>query len=135
MLIGLTKDDTNELLPIARNWTNAPELISKNQNISDSYYDQAEKAYKIKLTKTSEDIDFTILANEESPIVNPAIIIENWGGSDIIFKIEEEQMERGSDLRYGYSYGLNTTDLIIWIRMESEETMNFIIENADLLDQ
>jgi len=135
MLIGMTKDDTKELLPIARSWTNAPELTSKNQNISDTDYDQTEKAYKIKLNKASEDIDFTILANEEAPIVNPAIIIENWGESDIILKIDGVQMKRGSDLRYGYLYRLNTTDLIIWVQMESEETTNFSIESTEFPEQ
>jgi hypothetical protein len=132
MLIGMTKEDTNELLTIAKSWIAAPELISKGRNISNSYYDQAEKAYKIKLDKTNKDIEFAIHANEEAPLVNPAIIIENWGESDIIFKIDGEQMKRGSNLRYGYLDKLKTTDLIIWIQMESEEAKNFSIENNAL---
>ena len=55
--------------------------------------------------------------------------------SDIIFKIDGEQMERGSGLRYGYLDKLNSTDLIIWIQMESEETKNFSIENSELPEQ
>ena len=112
----MTKEDTKELLTIAKSWIAAPELISKDQNISDSFYDQAEKAYKIKLNKTDEDIEFAILAHEEAPLVNPAFVIENWGESDIIFKIDGEQMKRGNDLRYGYLDKLNTTDMIIWIQ-------------------
>lgn len=129
MLVGMTKNDTKDLLSIAKSWTNAPELISKNQNISKTYYDPAEKAYKIKLTKANEDLDFSIQANEDSPLVNPAIIIENWGDSDFVFKIDGERIERGKNLRNGYLNGLYSTDLIIWLKMDAEETKEFSIEN------
>ena len=39
-----------------------------------------------------------------------------------------KEIERGKDFRYGFRSGLESTDLIIWIKTDSEEAVQFNIE-------
>jgi len=119
MLIGLTDKKVEELLPVAKSWTNAPEIKAAGTAISGAMYNQQEKAFIIDLSGPDQNLEFEISASPESPVVNPAFVIRNWGDSDASLSIDGTEIQRGSDFRFGHHYGLEGTDLIVWIRKES----------------
>jgi hypothetical protein len=65
-------------------------------------------------------LKFQLAASEKSPVVNPALIIKNWGHAAAELKINEEPVKLGKDLRFGHRRTLETTDLIVWIKKAAE---------------
>ncbi len=47
----------------------------------DSKYDSTQRSYVISSSKKQEieKLEFSLQANSESPVVNPAFVIKNWG--------------------------------------------------------
>jgi len=127
MLIGLTDQNTDGLVTMARNWINAPAISHKSPLIAFASYDQSEKSYIIELAK-SGNIQFDVEASPDAPLLNPAFVITNWGISDVSLTLNERKIERGKDFRYGFRSGLENTDLILWIRVNSEEVNQIILE-------
>ncbi|MHC4457503.1 MAG: hypothetical protein ACYS0I_10510 [Planctomycetota bacterium] len=39
-----------------------------------------------------------------------------------------KKVEQGKDFRIGHRRGFDTSDLIIWVRIESDENTKFVIE-------
>ena len=61
----------------------------------------------------------TLQASDSSPVVNPAIVIKNWGDAAAQLKINGKPVNWGKDFRRGYVQNLDGTDLVVWIRQES----------------
>jgi hypothetical protein len=78
LLEAMVNDKPEDMVPLARSWMNAPEM--ENLKGAEGRYEPGERAYL--LNKKEENVSFTIAANKQSPIVNMAIIIKNWGNND-----------------------------------------------------
>jgi hypothetical protein len=129
MLNGLTNKSIDELLPLAKSWSNPAEIILADETHSVTYKTE-ERAYTIQLKKEVSNLEFNLTGSKDSPVVNPAFVIENWGDSQVKLKINGKVIERGKDFRYGLRPSLNSTDLIIWLRYMSEEKTNFSISKS-----
>ena len=68
-----------------------------------------------------------IAAAKESPVINPALVIKDWGESGAILTIDGKKIKRGESFRYGYYHKLNASDLIVWIKMEATEPVTISI--------
>jgi hypothetical protein len=130
MMVGMTNKEISELLIIARSWTDAPKVVAKSGVIEEAIYDQSEKAYQLALSTPGQNLNFEIMASKTSPLHNPALVISNWGNSEISLTVNGEKLDRGRSFRYGFRYGLKGTDLIIWIQMESDSTNEFTIKKV-----
>ena len=93
MLVGLTDQDKDGLVTLARSWTNPPSLTHKSPFINASSYDQSEKSYIIDLLEHG-NLQFEIEASPDAPLHNPAFVITNWGMSDISLTINGKEIER-----------------------------------------
>jgi len=58
-----------------------------------------------------------LAASAESPVVNPALVIKGWGQSDAAVKVGSRDVE----VRVGHNLTLDGTDLVVWIRVESDD--------------
>ncbi len=67
-------------------------------------------------------------ASEDSPLINPAIIIKNWGNQLATLSINGKEIPDGTDFRQGIRKGPEGEDLIIWIRMDREKPVNIVLE-------
>jgi len=76
--------------------------------------------------KTINPGKFVLAASEESPVVNPALVIENWGDTDAALKINGKEIKRGKDFRVGHEKTAEGTDLIVWVKTHS--TKHLLIE-------
>ena len=122
MLVGITDQTIDDVIGLAKSWTNAPDFVHASDVILNAMYNQEEKAYVLNLSEPTNELLFEIHASKESPLNNPAFVINNWGDADILMSVNGEPLERGEVFRYGYRQQLETADLIIWLKKESEET-------------
>ena len=68
-----------------------------------------------------EQVD--VRAGESSPAVNPAFVVRDWGEMDCELKINGETIERGKDFRSGHVPNSEGTDLVLWVKFESKDTV------------
>jgi hypothetical protein len=91
-------------------------------------YDPSQRAYLLDCGKEAESIELKITASENSPVINPAFLINNWGTDDAILEVNGSKIDRGTDFRFGFYETLETDDhvewkdvLVVWVQMESFE--------------
>ena len=131
MLHGMTDLDVADLVPLAKSWDNPPELRLDGKGYSTMGYDQSERAYRLKKGPgETKPLSFSIDADQEHPLVNPAFVIKNWGAYDgnVTVKLNGEKLEPGASVRYGYHNALEGTNLIVWIETESTEKVSISID-------
>ena len=79
------------------------------------------------IIKESKNIEFDIVASKESPVVNPAFVIRDWGKNDLSLKINGQKKSWGKDFRYGHVNHLKSSDLVVWMRYESTESVEITL--------
>jgi len=119
MLNGLTNKTVEELVPLVKSWSNPPEIKFENAEIASGAYNPAELAFVVDCKNEGTELSFSIEASEESPIVDPAFVVNNWGELDATVQIDGTEMKEGNDFRMDFKYGIENTDLIIWLRKEA----------------
>lgn len=124
MLNGMTNKPVGEMIPIVKSWSNPAEIVLTEGNYN-AVYTPEERAYTLVLSDPPGRLAFTLKGNEDSPVVNPAFVIENWGNDEVELEVNGESVERGKDFRYGLRESLDKRDLIIWLRLEAEEDVTF----------
>ena len=128
-LYGMRSSDMNELVEMARAWISAPKLtIDSESDYSGGEYAMDERSYKIKRTGKSSKLEFTLAGSEKSPIINPAIVVENWGAEKISIELNGKTLQANKDYSVGYDTRLEGTDLILWLKIQSHKKSNLSIE-------
>jgi hypothetical protein len=120
MLQGMTDKPANELLPLARSWLQAPEMTISSEGFTGGAYDRSERAYLVEQSESGDasPLRFILEASAESPLVNPAMIIRNWGNRPATCFINDKQLAAGKDFRQGIRKSMDGEDLVLWIPME-----------------
>jgi len=128
MLNGMTNKPAGELAELAKSWLNAPELkIKKGFLGSTSFisegYDKTQRAYILKCKKPGKPstLKLTLQANKNSPVINPAFVINNWGLKGAALKINGKKVPRGKDFRIGLRRSPISSNLIVWMKCESSK--------------
>ncbi|KPA18002.1 hypothetical protein MHK_001780, partial [Candidatus Magnetomorum sp. HK-1] len=114
---------------VARSWLKAAELIETSSTPAEIYgYDMPQKAYLVDFAgvAVTSSVTFKLDASNTSPMVNPAILINNWGSALPIIEINNVHLNPGEDFKYGYYSILDAKDgrtwqkvLILWIQQSS----------------
>jgi len=130
MLQGMTGKDATDLVPIAKSWLSAPEMLLNSRDYKGGEYDQSEKAYIIECTNPGNDnnLDITIKASKESPLINPAVIIKNWGNELPQVEIDAIKLKPGKKLKQSIRTSPESADLIVWLELESEEELKISLK-------
>lgn len=122
-LFGLTNETVSELARLDESWLHPAELQTRTDKLTGTY-DPTERAYWIDESDAPEsrsrEITFTLNASSSSPVVNPAFVIENWGESSPKVLVNG-QMLRQDQFAAGYRHRLEGTDLILWIKQDSND--------------
>jgi len=63
----------------------------------------------------------TLDASAAPPIINPAILIRNWGDGDATLQVNGKTVQWGASYSVGHIEHLDRTGLILWIRAESTQ--------------
>jgi hypothetical protein len=130
MLQGMTNKDADELVPLANSWLHAPEMKILSETFSGGSYDQAERAYLVEKSESGKPAPLKIKleASADSPLLNPAFIIKNWGSQPATLSINGKSIPQGEDFRQGIRKGPLGEDLIVWVRLESQKPVNLVLE-------
>jgi len=137
-LYGMTKSPAVSLLPLAKSWIYPAKLIpvggtpqGTNPNkFTNEGYDYKQRAYVINCKVPGSRLKFKLAGSENSPVVNPAFVVKNWGKADAVLKIDGKKIRRGKSLRFGQRYRLEGSDLIVWIKAHSAKPIEFLISPA-----
>jgi len=121
MLHGMTDKPIAELGPLAKSWISAPNLTINGTGFRSEGYDRTERAYVITRAAQnhSATLEISIRASNQSPIVNPAFLIRNWGSRGVDLKVDGRTVPIGRDFRVGRLHHPEGSDLAIWIRWRS----------------
>jgi hypothetical protein len=121
LMDGLTTKPAGELLSLATSWLTPAGMEVAGEVFRSEGYDAAQRAFVVKRVGAGKAVvlDLTLQASQNSPLVNPAIVIKDWGEGGARLKIEGRPVAWGKDFRYGMIQKLEGTDLVVWIRKES----------------
>ncbi len=125
-LVGMTDKQVSNLAPLARSWNNPPHLKINNSGFVYKGYDKNQRAYVLSVGNkdVQSELNFTIDANDQSPIINPAFVIQDWRMGDVGLEIDGETINQGETFRLGYNNRMEGSDLIIWIELEAKNPIN-----------
>jgi len=129
-LVGMTDNPVSELAPLARSWNDPPEITLNSTGYEDKGYDKNQRAYKLSNMNKGipSGLKMTLQANEKSPAINPAFVIENWGNADPKVEIDGKELKRNEFFRFGHEVKMQGSDLIIWLKIEEIKPVNITIK-------
>jgi hypothetical protein len=129
LMTGLTKESISALLPIARAWLTPASLKVAGQAFRSDGYDPTQRAFVLsrQMATPESSLELTLDASQDTPVVNPAIVVKNWGVATPRLLLNENSAPWGKDYRYGFVPGLEGTDLIVWIRRQATQRLQLTL--------
>jgi hypothetical protein len=126
MLDGLSNRPAAELASLARSWASPPVMTVIGTDFQSKGYDPSQRAFVLaRLSGNSAPLQLHFHANADSPLLNPAIVIEKWGEAAATLLINGKPVAwgpvaPGNDARFGLVGTLEGSTLVVWLRMEAE---------------
>lgn len=142
-LSGVTNasDPVPDVVALAWSWIAHPHLrmADLEEWRYDITYDKAQRAWIIPRHKAgATTIKFSLEEDRDMTefgaamwIVNPAFVVPNWGHSQVSLRLNGRMLKRGQDYRVGYERGDAGNDLVVWVKMKSQENVHFSIMPAN----
>jgi hypothetical protein len=125
LLYGFTNNDAKSLVPLARSWNFAPDIINISGGKSLGY-DKSQRSYQIKPENNS--LSFVLDAAVSSPIVNPCFVLEGWDRETMV-KMDGVNIMTDKNLRQGLVRDTNgRLQLVVLILMNSEKPVKIEFE-------
>ncbi len=123
MLCGLTKKSARELMPLARSWLRPPALSVSAGAYKSHGYDPTQRAYVLECQAAGrpDELSCRLEANADSPALNPALVIRNWGSKGAMVTVGQKPLVRGTQYRSDCVERIEGSDLIVWLRLERTE--------------
>jgi len=121
LLDGLTRQPAGALLPLAKSWLSPPQIEASGEGYVSQGYDPTQRAFVVLNERDSQpsNLNVRLEASEASPVFDPAIVVKNWGGEAARLKVNGKSVAWGKDYRYGLVQKLKRTDLVLWLRIQS----------------
>jgi hypothetical protein len=131
LMCGLTSQPPPQLLPLAKSWLSPPELKAIGVEVLSSEYDPSQRAFVVQLKHSAKPstVVLTLDASSQSPLVNPAFVIENWSGDAKVW-INGQPAKSAGSVHIGSSYSIEHEDLVLWMQLSSQERTVIRIEPA-----
>jgi len=123
MLNGMTDKPAADLVPLANSWLQPPELEISGRNYNSNGYDPTQLAHVLASNNPGKgsELSFELATSKDSPVINPAFVVKGWGEADVALKIDGKTIKRGKNFRIGYERTDKGTNLIVWIKTESNK--------------
>jgi len=131
------REPAKELAALARFWLNAPKMkITKRNGVVAHGYSVGDLAYIIDVANPdrSREVYAEILASEKSPVINPALLINNWGTGDAELAVNGQAVPRGKDCRFGHYKELELENgqklkgvLVVWVKARSTRPIKIAV--------
>lgn len=108
-LIGMGRSE-QEILDVSRCWLEPGEIVA-GQNVEAAGYSQIERAYVLQVKDSRQACEFTLVPAADTPVVNPAFIIEGWRGRADVSVAGAEEVQVGQERGNG-----DGAKLVVWAR-------------------
>lgn len=124
-MYGATREELGSKNALARSWVTPAELVVTS-GASEGQYDATQRSYVINGSEKdgSKGLLFALKASAESPVVNPAFVVKNWGDRAVQVEVNGKKMPQGKTCRVGQIRRINQYDLVLWLELESERPLN-----------
>lgn len=120
LMDGLTRRSMAELLPLARSWINPPQVVVAGNGFRSEGYDPTQRAFVVAKTEAGAGpVTLSFAASEASPLVDPAVVIRNWGDAEARLRVDGKPVAWGKDARVGHVERLEGTDLVVWLERQA----------------
>lgn len=120
-MIGMTDGPAAALAPLARSWRQPPVAQTTSAGFRSDGFSLGEKAFRFTRTAALAPgkLEITFAASASSPLVNPALVIRNWGGAGATVSVNGKPLAASDGLRLGVRQTLAGTDLLVWLEWSS----------------
>ncbi len=131
-MYGATKEDAEALVPLGRSWLFPPKLAVEQGDVV-AEYDLTQRCYVISGGKKGIDgkLSFVLEGNSDSPVINPAFVVENWGHREADVLVNGQLIPRGKSFRYGHIRRVNRYDLVVWLELENNRDTQIIVQPVE----
>ncbi len=131
-MYGATNKEISSLTSLARSWSRPPKLTIRS-GASDNHFDSTQGNYVISGSddREIEKLEFSLEASSDSPVVNPAFVIRNWGDHQVRLKVNGKDISQDKTFRIGHIRRINQYDLVVWLDLESESRIEISMEHND----
>jgi len=123
MLHGMTRDNPEALVPLAKSWLHPPELQLVTGEV---VYEPAERAYVVTELSHAE-LQGKLMSNPEQPAIRPAIVLSNIRLADPKVQVNGQILAHGKDFQHGMVKELEQWKTIIWINAIFNENLDLVI--------
>ena len=128
LMEGMLNQSPEELVTLAKSWLRPAAIEVKSGGSTDGY-DRAQRAYV--LDASGESISLRLEASDESPVVNPAFVVKNWGDRGASLTYNGKSVPQGKYFRVGHPRTVRDKDLVVWIKAESTEALEITLTKSD----
>lgn len=126
-IYGMNDMPLEELITLGKSWINCPEIVTENNDVK-AYYDRSQKAYLISSESDGiKSLKARIKCSDESPLLNPAFVIEDWKNGAPIIMLNGKKLDN-KEYQYGIKNEIGKNNLIIWIPLKENNVIDLIIK-------
>jgi len=122
MVHGMTGSESmTDLVPLARSWVSPPQIMLSGDGFRNDGYDPTQMAYRLtaKRPDAPTKLVMEVAASTGSPLTNPAFVVANWGERGVRLKLNGRELVESSSYRVGHRHTLDSTDLVVWLELDS----------------
>lgn len=124
-LYGMGDQPMERLIFIAKSWNYPPPMTIARGPFAGGDYDMSQRAYVLNRSGAADaPLKCTLAASRDRPAFNPVLVIRGWGDADAAVGINGRTASRGTQFRAGHCRGLEGTDLVIWLALETTEAVD-----------
>ncbi len=124
-LYGMNDRSIDELVKIGRSWAHAPELTGLGPGFESEGFDRSRRCYRVTNTSSAlGPVSFTLKGSKTSPVVNPAILIQDWPARKVRVLLNGGE---SADHERGVLFRLDGTDFILFLWHETEEEVHVTV--------
>ena len=120
LMDGLTTRPAGELASLAKSWLKPAAIQASGLRVEG--YQPAERAYVLSRDGEVAHAEITLAANEDAPLVNPALIVRQWSGGARVL------IDGKPGGRIGQIARLEGADLVIWLELQSVRAVRIQID-------
>jgi hypothetical protein len=120
LLCGLTSPDAPGVVTLAKSWLSPAPIAAAGQGVTGQQYDPAQRAFVVHRDAAAapSTLTVTLAASSDNPLVNPALVVENWPGRASV-RINGKAVSGKHHVRIGTSNNEGAANLIVWFKLEA----------------
>ncbi|MGB7549372.1 MAG: LamG domain-containing protein [Terracidiphilus sp.] len=131
LMDGLTSLPPQQLVPLAKSWLSPPSIHLTDGNAISADFDPSQRAFVIHRDQSAkaERLVLALDASADSPLVNPAFVVENWNGAAKV-TVVSKGVKSDVPVHIGYVQHLSGDTLILFLPVQSQQPTQIRIDPA-----